>query len=155
MLSGKVYNNFIRQQLYIKIYFTPTQLRSLFTAPVTILPGQAGIVYMARSVHWMKEAGTAYTLNGNATLRIDWSNGGATAQVASAGFMDQVGQLTAFSQGVSTFATFNTTISAPLMTAYNGSVLRLGADTADYTGGSGGLFVTLLYEQWPMVIPYS
>lgn len=155
MLSGKLYNNMIRQELYFKTYITPAQMLTLFSAPVTLVQGQSGIFYVPKATHFRKEAGTAYTLNGSTNLKAQWSNGTAFSQAANAGFLDQTGALTVFAQAASSAASYYSMFSASLLTAINGASLQLTTETADLTVGTGGLFLTILYEQWPMFINFN
>lgn len=155
MISGKLYNNMIRQEFYTKLYITSAQMLALFSTPVNIITGQSGFFFLPKSVLWIKEAGTAYTLNGSTNLKMQWSNGTACAQATNAGFLDQTGQLTAFTQAASSAASYYSLFSASLMTAINGVAIQLTTETANLTVGTGGLFVTILYEQWPMSVAFN
>jgi len=155
MLSGKLYNQMIRQSLYTKVYITSAQILALFSTPINIILGQSGMFYIPEIVHWVKEAGTAYTLNGSTNLKLQWANGTACGQAANAGFMDQTGQLTAFTQAASSAASYYSVFSASLLTAINGANIQLTTETANLTLGTGGLILTILYRQYPMVIPFN
>jgi hypothetical protein len=157
MLSGKVYNNMIRQQLYVKLYVTPAQLLSLFTTAITLVPGQPNLFYLPRSVHISKEAGTAYTLNGSTAIGLYHGTvaGLAVGTVNPAGFMDQTGALTAFAIGPTALTAPFGSLTAAQITSANGAALVIANAVANLTVGTGGIFVTCLYEQWPMVLGFN
>ena len=157
MLSGKLFNNMIRQSLYAKLYVTNAQLLSLFTTAITIVTGQAGLFYIPKSVHISKEAGTAYTLNGSGAIGLYHGTvaGTAVGTVNPTGFMDQAGALTAFANGPNALTSPFGSFTAAQITAGNGAALVIANAVANLTVGIGGIFVTVLYEQWPMVVAFN
>lgn len=152
MLSGKPYNNMLRQSLYVKIYIPSSQVLFLFTSAVVLVPAQSGIFYIVKTTHILKEAGTAYTLNG-ATLIGAFhgsSTGLSVGTVLAGGFMDQTGVLTNFNPSGG-FGSF----SAAQITAATNAPVVVGNNIANLTGGTGGIFVTCIYEQWSTSIAFN
>lgn len=157
MISGKLYNNMIRQQFYAKLYVTSTQLLNLFTTAQTLVAGQSGLFYIPRSIHISKEAGTAYTLNGSGAIGLYHATvaGLAVGTVNPTGFMDQTTAITAFANGPNALTSPYGSFTAAQITSANGAALVIANATANLTVGTGGIFVTCLYEQWPMTIGFN
>lgn len=157
MLNGRLYNNMLRQEMYVKTYVPSATLLALFTTPVTLVAAQAGIFYLPKQVHFFKEAGTAYTLNGSTAIGVYHSTvaGLAVGTVNPAGFMDQVTALTAFANGPNALTVpFGSFTGAQITAAINAPLVLANA-VANLTVGTGGLFVTVLYEQWPAQVAFS
>ena len=157
MLSGRLYNNLLRQELYVKLYVPSSQLLTLFTTAVTLVTGQSGIFYIPRAVHFSKEAGTAYTLNASTAIGVYHTNvaGLAVGTVNPVGFMDQAGALSAFAEAPNALTVPFGSFTAAQITSANGASLVIANAVANMTVGTGGLFVTCIYEQWPMVVAFS
>lgn len=156
MISGKVYQfqSELKQNFYLKRFLSSAELLTLFTTPITIVPGTPGSFYIPKSVHFVKEAGTAYTLNASTRLLVR-VNVTTVGFATNAGFMDQTGQLTAFSQSSGDFVSYFVGFGTALITGFNGAAISITNDTANFTLGTGGLFVTVFYEQYPMVIGFN
>lgn len=147
----------IRQELYAKVFIPSSSLLTLFTTAVTVVAGQSGIFYIPKRVHLQKEAGTAYTLNASTAIGLFHGTlaGLAIATVPTAGFMDQTGQLTVFSNAPATTTVPFGSLTPAQVTAANGAALVVANNVANMTLGTGGLLVTVLYEQWPMTVAFS
>lgn len=63
-----------------KRIITPAQLKASFTTPITLIPATLNCLTVPRFVIVQKDAGTAYTANGNANLRISEPTGGIIFQ---------------------------------------------------------------------------
>jgi hypothetical protein len=157
MLSGKLYNNMIRQELYAKVFIPSSQLLTLFTTPITLVLGQVGIFYIPKEVHFFKEAGTAYTLNASSAIGLYHTSvaGTAIGTVNPVGFMDQAGALSAFCNAPAALTVPFGSFTAAQITAANNAPLVIANAVANMTVGTGGLFVSVLYEQWPMVVAFN
>jgi hypothetical protein len=147
----------LRQEFYVKTYIPSSQILTLFTTPVTLVAAQGGIFYLPKSLHVSKEAGTAYTLNGALAIGVYHTSlaGTAIATKDPSGFMDQTGVLTFFTNAPNTLGTPFGSFTTAQVTNAIGAPLVFANSVANLTVGTGGIFVTVLYEQWPAIIAFS
>lgn len=135
------------------VTIAPAQQATLFSAPVTIVAGTATKIYIVEWFHVRKEAGTGWTTTGSGTLRITYD---VTPFSLEAGIFDQAGTTQFFSSlqavwtgpgGKGQFqALGNTTGPGPNANNVNGAGLRIALGTADISGGTGNLIVTVWYR---------
>lgn len=142
---------------FSRLVVSSTQLLSLFSTAVTLVPGVSGYFYIPRFVHLVKDAGTAYTLNGSTAIGIYHGSvaGLAVATVNPVGFMDQTGQLTAFASGPNALTVPYGSFTAAQITAANGAALVIANAVANLTVGTGNLTVLCVYEVWPMTFAFN
>lgn len=130
---------------------TSPQLLSLFSQNVPLFQDSPNILLVPRYLFIRKEAGIAYTLNGSATLRLNYgaSSGSLSAmQITTAGMFDTAIETTGVWFGVSG-GTFNVGLNGA--NSPYGLGLRWMLPTADFTVGTGSFFWSLYYYILPRV----
>jgi len=127
-------------------------LRTLFSAPLTLLPAVVGSTHQLVFSYWYREAGTAYTLNGSTLITL----------VRNAVNIDAFAPSVLFT-GAGPYARMMLhdmqnggggpygadAIASPARDDTN-KALTLTATVANWTGGSGRLFLSIFYREWPL-----
>lgn len=159
MISGKNYNwnSELRQNFYVKRRVTNAELLALFTTAVTIVPAQPGFFMIPNAVHFVREAGTAYTLNASTAIGIYGSTvaGQALATVNPAGLMDQAAQTVAFANAPNALTSALGSFTGAQITALINAPLVIANAVANLTVGTGDLVVSLFYTQYPTIIGFN
>lgn len=119
-----------------------TRLKSLFSTPLLVLSGRAGLLIQPIWMHFRRLAGTAYTLNGSAAIGFYY---GATAVTT----INNTPLLTGTTEVASVLYYFASTISTTLFATGTGTNLTFANDVADLTLGTGNLEVTLVFDLVP------
>lgn len=156
MALGKRYNNLFIPKLYNNVYLTSAQILALFTTPITVVPAVSGMVIIPTRVHAAKEAGTAYTLGAAVRLQVVYKDIATNFPASS---MDLASFLNSSSQRSQlAFGPGSSSQLYPYIDIYNAAV-DSQALVAIITGGNptvgtGGIFLNIVYELWPQVIPW-
>jgi len=141
-----------------KLYIPPDKVRTLFSAPPTIVQAPPNLVPIPRYLTIRREAGAAYTLGGGTTFVIRHKNLNGTTR----NLISSLLTLTSFLNGTTekniSRRTFfeNTSIDFPGTTTDSwGAALEITTDgSSDPTGGDGGLDLRLIWEGLPKQLPW-
>lgn len=130
---------------------TPAQVATLFTVPVLIVPGAAGRLTVPTHIHCYKQAGTAWTVGTPGQLGLaNVGGGGAHSflmfnQTATQNFFNNANESWWIAEaGKGSSAGFGDDQSN--LIAGNGHELHL--TSANISGGTGNLIVTVFYRIW-------
>lgn len=134
------------------VVLTPAQQTTLFSVPVILVQAPSvsrAIIPVA--IHVAKEAGTAWTTTGSGFLRVKWNVAGNP----TAFFLVDQATTTAFF-GAAQKAWFSSVPATTLVLAaagLPGAALALDLQTADISGGTGRLTVSIFYRIWGLERP--
>lgn len=126
---------------------TSAQILQLFTTPVQVLSDVAGVTIIPKYLYVRKPAGTPYTLNGSASLRVNFgaaAGGLSCFQVSSVGIFDQPGESKAMWFGVSG-GVMNVGLGG--VNSVSGLGLRWTVPTANWTNGDSDIIWQLYYRR--------
>lgn len=154
MLPGKIVHPNLAFPLYAtRIFLSNAQIVALFTTAVEIVPAVAGYIHVVEKVIWDREAGSAYTANGATKLKLTYTNaaGIAIAHTFDLIILTDAGPFTTISSGPSSLST--QFASATPSSSAKGNSLVVGMDTAQATGGAGGITVTCFFRSFSA--PYN
>lgn len=134
------------------VTLTQAQVATLFSSPVSIIPGTPSKITLVDWLHIRKPAGTAWTTTGSGILRLQYDASpfslqfGIFDQAATTAFFGAAAAVWLGAQGKgSAYALGDSTPTNNM----SGAGVRLGLATADISGGTGGLIVTAYYRLWP------
>lgn len=128
---------------WLEFEISESQIRSLFSSPITLLPALAGYAHYLLGSAIYREAGTAYTLNSSTLLQFV-VNGTAYTQYATSIFSG-IGPYAQVGNGPA-FQTFSVTANGQ---DNANKPLTLQTNVANLSGGSGRLFVSIFWRTFP------
>lgn len=139
----------VKSQRFI---ITEAQIRTLFTVPITLIPAVSGIAHQLDGFFVYRELGTAYGAGaGNLQLKLgsivyyglaasEWLAGTGPFNIPAMGFGNNSNQNVEFVVKSNAVDNIN-------------KALTMNIQTSDPTGGSGRLFITLLWRDWTVSPP--
>lgn len=135
---------------YVYRRLSPAQQATLFSVPVTIIPGKPKKIMVVTHVHVRKEAGTIWNSAGSGVLGIRFGSAGTFQfnhfnQAITTDFFGADEDVWVAEQGAGSFASLGYTTGTA---ASNGADIKLALATADISGGTGDLHVQLWYREW-------
>lgn len=138
----------IEARYMIGRWFTPSEIGAMFTTPAPLLPDDPSKIIMPRRCFFYKEAGTAWTLNSATQLNVIWNSASkvAVGYANLAGFMDQASALSAMTAQLGNSVSAYVTVSPSLLNEITGKGLAVSTLVANMSGGTGNLFVRVIYD---------
>lgn len=136
------------------VTIAPAQIATLFTAPVTIVAGEAGFIIYPTHIHVYKQVGTAWTTTGSGSLVFRFGNAPNTQHF---GIFDQASTTNFFGAGEDLWLAeagkgqFRGLGDLLDVSAIGGAGLQLALLTANISGGTGNLIVNVWYRKWAIV----
>lgn len=144
---------------YVDRVIIPTeQVKTLFSTPLVIVPGDPRWCPVIRYFSVRKAAGIAYTLNGNTTLTFQFKNPNTTTRTTGlnwvlTNWLDQATEQFVLTRGYNGIGTGNYVGASNNIDSWGASII-LALNTADMTVGDGALDVKVIWEGLPKQIPW-
>ena len=135
---------------HAEVTIAPTQIATLFTLPVELVPAVSQHILYITNIHIRMEAGTALTTTGSGVLRVGHGAANSTTfaqfdQAATTLFFGGSGETWVGDPGKGQFTgigDFSSNVA--------GISLKLWLTTADISGGTGNLIANIWYRTWPV-----
>lgn len=124
------------------------QIATLFSAPVELIPAQAGKILLVTNIHIRKTAGTAWTTTSSGVLAVGWTGANQFnlfSQAITDTFFGAAESVWVGEAGNGSFASLGATTGSY---NNNGTAVKLSLATANISGGTGVLIVTVWYRVW-------
>lgn len=128
---------------------TPAQIRTLNSAPLTILPGVPGRTIVPIRAKWTRATGAGYTAGSATSMRlrhVTFPGGIVMMDTSNIAMLTNPGP----TKFIGINPSFNSTIMTSIIpiTPALGLALELFMVGGDVSGGDGGLGIELVYELW-------